>query len=94
MLPAAEAPKQGLPCPECDTVIPMTIDRLLAGAPTFCYQCGTKFELVRDASAKALDALDKVNRAVKETKKKIEDIQANPEASLEELGGDSNALAE
>ena len=60
----------GMPCPECNGFIPISMYQLLALNPIFCPSCGLKLEINKTASERALDALKKVEEAEKEVKKR------------------------
>ena len=46
--------KTGIPCPDCGTLIPVTISDLLGPSGNFtCSNCGRKLSLMRRESAQA-----------------------------------------
>lgn len=53
----------GVPCPRCRTPIRLTVQKLLAGTPVFCSDCGLQLTMDRQASSEALDAV----RALQQT---------------------------
>lgn len=56
--------KAGIPCPDCGTLIPVTIFDLLSSSGNFvCSCCGRILTLMRQESAQALDELQKVAEA-------------------------------
>lgn len=56
--------KTGIPCPDCGTLIPVTIFDLLCSSGNFvCSCCGRKLTLMRQESAQALGELQKVAEA-------------------------------
>jgi len=67
----AQQPQQrisGMPCPECNGFIPISMYQLLSLNSIFCPNCGLRLEINKTASSKALDALKKVDAAEKEVK--------------------------
>lgn len=56
----------GLPCPECGTVIPIPMARLLSETSFRCAACGLVLTLDKAASATSLAALEQVCKAVRE----------------------------
>lgn len=67
--------KHGLHCPECQSFIPLTVERLLGGRPLFCMDCGLKIEINMERSAPALDALRRVKTAIKKAEEDIKKAQ-------------------
>jgi len=66
---------QGLPCPECEFFIPMTIPRLLSPEPIRCPSCGLTLNLDRQKSKKSLEMVQKAYKAMQnaeDTKKRWE----------------------
>lgn len=56
--------KTGIPCPDCGTLIPVTIFDLLFSSGNFvCSCCGRMLTLMRQESAQALGELQKVAEA-------------------------------
>lgn len=56
--------KTGIPCPDCGTLIPVTIADLLGPSGNFvCSCCGRILTLMRRESAQALGELQKVQDA-------------------------------
>lgn len=56
--------KTGIPCPDCGTLIPVTIADLLGSSGNFiCSCCGRMLTLMRRESAQALGELQKVQEA-------------------------------
>lgn len=56
--------RTGIPCPDCGTLIPVTIADLLGASENFvCPCCGRMLTLMRRESAQALDELRKVQEA-------------------------------
>lgn len=53
----------GMPCPSCQNFIPITMHQLLESNGIFCPACGLRLEINKQSSAKALDALRKVDAA-------------------------------
>ncbi|WP_298061926.1 hypothetical protein [uncultured Rikenella sp.] len=63
--------KTGIPCPDCGTLIPVTISDLLGPSGNFtCSNCGRKLSLMRRESAQALNELQKVQAAWRNLDKK------------------------
>lgn len=55
--------KTGIPCPDCGTLIPVTIADLFGSGVFVCSCCGRMLTLMRRESARALDELQKVRDA-------------------------------
>lgn len=54
----------GIPCPDCDALIPVTIADLLGASENFvCPRCGKVLTLMRRESARALSELQKIQDA-------------------------------
>lgn len=63
------ARQPGIPCPDCSTVIPVTIEALLGPSGTFtCLVCGRTLTLMRAESSTGLSELQKVHEAQKSVK--------------------------
>ena len=60
--------KQGFPCPECDTITPITMEVLIYNQPIFCSGCGIKFMLNTSESHEVIEELKKVHKAQQELK--------------------------
>lgn len=56
----------GLDCPRCNFRIIISIEMLLSGDPVVCPNCGLKLSVDQEKSNACLNALRKVNNAVKE----------------------------
>lgn len=52
--------KTGIPCPDCGTLIPVTVADLFGSGIFTCTCCGRMLTLMRRESARALDELQKV----------------------------------
>lgn len=55
--------KTGIPCPDCGTLIPVTIADLFGTGIFVCSCCGRMLTLMRRESAQALSELQKVRDA-------------------------------
>lgn len=55
--------KTGIPCPDCGTLIPVTIADLFGAGIFVCSCCGRMLTLMRRESAQALSELQKVRDA-------------------------------
>lgn len=60
----------GMPCPSCSCFIPITMYQILSSSAIFCPSCGLKLEINKSASSKAIEALQKVDKAQKEAESK------------------------
>ncbi len=56
----------GVPCPKCRKPIRLSIEKLLAATPVYCSECGLQLTLDRQASAEGLDAVLKLQNAMKD----------------------------
>ncbi len=64
---------QGLPCPECGIIIPVTMQQLLFSPRITCPACALSLTVDQTESAEALDSLRAYYNRMEEIK------QANPE---------------
>ncbi len=60
--------RQGFPCPECNTVTPITMEMLVYNQPIFCAGCGIKFSILTSESHSVIEDLKKVHKAQQELK--------------------------
>lgn len=58
----------GMNCPVCQKFIPISIEQLLHDGSIFCPHCGLQLSINRTESRHALDALAKVEDAMKKVK--------------------------
>jgi hypothetical protein len=61
-----------MPCPECNSPIPMSMDRLLSGQPIKCLNpaCGLELKIDTQKSQKALEQVSKLKKEVDNFEKK------------------------
>lgn len=67
-----QAPQTGIPCPECEFVIPTTMEMLLLGEPIVCPMCGLALHVDREKSAESLKLVQQLHDAtqkLEETRK-------------------------
>lgn len=57
------AEPKGIKCPQCGILIPVSIQQILSAASIYCPQCGLRLDINRQKSARAIDALRKVEDA-------------------------------
>jgi len=53
----------GMKCPNCDGFIPISMYQILAGSSVFCPRCGLRLDINTKDSARAIEALRKVEKA-------------------------------
>lgn len=58
----------GINCPQCGHKFPVSIEILLTSQAIYCPACNLKLELNREKSKEALEAMEKVYRAINKTK--------------------------
>lgn len=56
----------GVPCPQCQAPIKLTIPKLLAGTPIYCAECGLQLTLDSEGSSTAMDAVKTVHRTLRD----------------------------
>jgi predicted amidophosphoribosyltransferase len=54
----------GVPCPQCQAPIRLTIAKLLTGTPIFCSECGLQLTVDSEGSTAAMDAVKTVQRTM------------------------------
>ena len=64
-----ETPVPGIYCPVCEGFIPVKIQQLMSGDEILCPDCGWSIPTDRGQSAKALEALRKVEEAIENLRK-------------------------
>jgi len=60
---------QGLRCPECQNIIPVTIEMLVQRQTFKCQNCNLELEIDEEASTSVLESLEKVYEAQQEVKR-------------------------
>ena len=61
--------QQSLPCPECRTPIPFTIDALLSGASFTCSKCGSEVSLAPQSVDQARGVYEAYQALMTKTRK-------------------------
>ncbi len=74
MQPANPSTTPGVPCPDCNFRIPVTIPMLLMNDAIFCNSCGLKLSIDREQSEEGLKLLQNLNEAVE----KVNRVKSNP----------------
>lgn len=59
----------GINCPQCGHKFPVSIEILLSLQPIYCPSCNLKLELNKEKSKEALEAMEKMWRAINQPKK-------------------------
>ena len=59
-------PTPSMPCPECETPIPLDVQALLSGVAAVCPGCGARLELDTQGSQDALRAFTAARAALDE----------------------------
>lgn len=59
-------PRHGVPCPECEFVIPTTMEMLLSGEPIVCPMCGLALHVDQEKSAESLKLVQQLYDATQE----------------------------
>lgn len=59
----------GMPCPNCQNFIPISMHQLMSMNSIFCPACGLKLDINKNSSEKAREALRKLEEAKKEIRK-------------------------
>lgn len=52
----------GLPCPECNSKIEISLKQIISDGPIKCNNCGLKIALSKTESKSVLDSLNKLNK--------------------------------
>lgn len=60
--------KPGLNCPECNFKITISIEQLVSGSSVICPSCGLKLEIDNQKSKPAINAVKKLDNALKNNK--------------------------
>jgi len=58
--------QHGVPCPECNFVIPTTLPMLLSAAPIVCPMCGLALHLDAEKSAASLQLVRQLHEATQQ----------------------------
>jgi len=61
--------QHGVPCPECNFVIPTTIPMLLSGEPIVCPMCGLALHVDAEKSAQSLQLVRNLHEATQQVDK-------------------------
>lgn len=63
--------QKGLPCPNCNSVTPVSLEMLIHNKPVFCMGCGTKFTLDLNESKDVIKDL----KAVYDAQQKVKNMK-------------------
>lgn len=64
--PAPMSSVPGMPCPKCGNRLVFTMDQMLGSKPLVCAVCGLQLTLDRAASRASLDALQELDRRLRD----------------------------
>lgn len=68
--PSAGQRVNGLDCPVCKAFIPVSVSRLLRESCVVCPACGLRLTINKAQSRKAMEALEKIDAAVRNLREK------------------------
>lgn len=68
--PSTNQHVNGLECPVCKAFIPVSVSRLLQESCVVCPACGLRLTINKSQSRKAMEALEKIDAAVRNLRDK------------------------
>lgn len=75
--------QRGVPCPECNFVIPITMPMLLSGDPIVCPMCALTLHIDEEKSARSLNII----RQLYEATQMVADTREGWQSSTSKKGG-------
>ena len=63
--------KRGIPCPECNFVIPTTFEMLLSGHPIVCPMCALELNVDMEKSVESLKLIKQLQTSIQN----VEDVR-------------------